>query len=139
MSPPGTVKAKQVIKHPAVDKADTVPTSQPTTDKSATSSLSVSNDNSTMKEMVDLLSEIKQGITMMRDGHSKSYTPRRFDKPSTGSSRQGQNTGPPRNNKPSSDYSCFRCGDKTHFIRNCPFPHGHWTDEIVNGNTREQS
>ena len=115
-------KAKNVIKHPAVDKADTVPTSKPTTDKSATSSLSVSNDNSTMKEMVDLLREIKQGITMMQDGHSKSYTPRRFDKPSTGSGRQGQNTGPPRNNKPSSDYSCFRCGDKSHFIRNCPFP-----------------
>ena len=66
--------------------------------------------------------EIKQRITMMQDGHSTSYTPRRFDKPSTGSSRQGQNTGPPRNNKPSSDYSCFRCGDKNHFIRNCPFP-----------------
>ena len=38
-------KAKNVIKHPTVDKADTVPTSEPTTDKSATSSLSVSNDH----------------------------------------------------------------------------------------------
>ena len=110
---------KNVIKHSAVD---TVPTNKPTTDNSTTSSLLVSNDNSTMKEMVDLLREIKQGISMIQDGRSKSYTSRRFDKPSTGSSRQGQNTGPHSNNKQSSDYACFRCGDKTHFIRNCPFP-----------------
>ena len=110
---------KNVIKHSAVD---TIPTNKPTTDNSTTSSLLVSNDNSTMKEMVDLLREIKQGISMIQDGRSKSYTSRRFDKPSTGSSRQGQNTGPHSNNKQSSDYACFRCGDKTHFIRNCPFP-----------------